>query len=505
MTVYTAKIETSKKDRNGMTESQVLSSHAVKETFFHKYYHQVVTSVEVLIDFLTLFGSFLLAKGLYFTIGLSRYETLKVEPISFQSNNLFISGACVLVILVFSGMGLYRKHLSLLNIDEMRRLFRAVLAIAIIFITVSFYLRIPFSRILLTTWLCLILFFTTIVKMIFFKIHQALHLKGLNIQRVLIYGAGEIGRKLYKNILTFPKLGYRAVGFLDEDPESFAAELKRVDVMGMAAPKLLGTTGELDRIVREHQIDEIIIARKGMSSDDISALTSKCKELDLQFKVIPQLYGHFIENLTLQEIGGIPLIGERETHIRRFDLIIKRMIDLVLAVTICLFFLPIFLVIATLIRKDSKGPIIFRQKRVGKKGKEFTIYKFRTMHVDSDRYSHCPKGSDDPRITPIGRFLRKTSLDEFPQFFNVLKGEMSIVGPRPEMPFIVEEYNPLHMERLRVKPGITGLWQISADRQLEIHENIDYDLYYIQNFSILLDVAIMFRTVLHGLFSMKTA
>jgi len=465
----------------------------------------VVTALEILVDYLTVFVSFFLAMGTHASIGLSRFEGLKdADPFSlvliFQ-----VAIACAVVIFVFGSMGLYRKSLSLLNIDEMRKLFRSVLVLAIVVFTISFYFRIPFSRLLITIWLCLILFFMVMVKMVFFKIHQSLHIKGLNIQRVLIYGAGEIGRKLYKNILTFPKLGYRAIGFLDDDPEVFTSELKRVDFNGRAIPRLLGTTSELERVVRDYQIDELIIARKGLSSDDILELTTKCKELNLQFKVIPQLYGYFIENLTLQEIGGIPLIGERETMIRSFDLFVKRIMDIFLALSVFIFFMPIFLVIALMIKRDSKGPIIFRQTRVGRKEKEFTIYKFRTMYVESERYSHCPTDSDDPRITPVGRFLRKTSLDEFPQFFNVLKGDMSIVGPRPEMPFIVEKYNPLHMERLNVKPGITGLWQISADRALEIHENIDYDLYYMQNFSILLDVAIMARTVLHGLFSMKTA
>ncbi|MBM3303309.1 MAG: sugar transferase, partial [Deltaproteobacteria bacterium] len=340
-------------------------------------------------------------------------------------------------------------------------------------------------RLVITLWLVLLLFFMVFVKMLFFKVHQALHLRGFNIRRVLIYGAGEIGRKLYKNILAFPKLGYQVVGFIDEDPAAFFEELQRVDLTGKNIPKLLGTSLDLERFVKEESINELIIARKGLSSDDILEITTRCKELRIQFKIIPQLYGYFIENLTLQEIGGIPLIGERVWPIRRFSLLVKRIIDVALSLFVCVFFLPVFLLIALLIRKDSPGPVIFRQKRVGRKGREFTILKFRTMYVDADRYSFCPKDSSDPRITPVGRYLRKTSLDELPQFFNVLRGEMSIVGPRPEMPFIVEKYNPLHRERLEVKPGITGLWQISADRQMEIHENIDYDLYYIQNFSIL--------------------
>jgi len=491
-----------KEDLNGGVERY--HPDALKEGFWRRYYYQLVTAVEVLIDFSTVFMTFLLARALHYLIGLSLFQMPPMGPMN-PAVLYQVVAACGVMIFVFASMGLYRKTPSLLNVDEIRKLLRSVLLLAIIVFTISFYFRIPFSRILITIWLLLILFFMVIEKMLFYKLHQALHLRGLNIRRVLIYGAGEIGRKLYKNILAFPKLGYHAVGFLDEDVGAFQTELGRVDISGKSKPRILGTYRDLDRIVEENEIDDLFIAKKGMSSDEILLVTTKCRELGIQFKMIPQLYGYFIENLSLQAIGGIPLIGEKVTPIRKFDLFVKRVMDVVFSVIICLFFLPVFLAIAVLIKQDSPGPVIFQQRRVGKKGKEFTIYKFRTMYVEAPKYSFCPKDSEDPRITPVGRFLRKTSLDELPQFLNVLSGEMSLVGPRPEMPFIVAQYNPLHRERLSVKPGITGLWQISADRQLEIHENIDYDLYYMENFSILLDVAIIARTAIHGILAMKTA
>jgi len=473
------------------------------EGFWRRHYLLIVTSVEVIIDFCTIFGALLAARGLYHVIGLSRFQMPPIDPLS-RPELVHVAMASGLMIAVFAGMGLYQKAPSLLNVDEIRKLFRSVLLMAILVFAISFYLRIPFSRALITIWLITILFFMIAVKMVFYKIHQMLHIRGLNVHRVLIYGAGEIGRKLYKNIVTFPKLGYRAVGFVDTDVDAFTEEIHRMDPSGRH-PGILGTTRELDELVEKYRVDDLFIAKKGLSSDEILGLTTKCRELGIQFKIIPQLYGYFIENLSLHAIGGIPLIGEKVTPIRRFDLFVKRIMDIVLSLLVCIFLLPVFTAIAILIKRDSPGPVIFKQCRVGKKGKEFTIYKFRTMYVEAPRYSFCPKDSHDPRITPVGRFLRKTSLDELPQFLNVLKGEMSLVGPRPEMPFIVARYNALQWERLSVKPGITGLWQISADRQSEIHENIDYDLYYLENFSILLDVAIMVRTVIHGMLAMKTA
>ncbi len=476
----------------------------LKEGFWRRYYYQIVTFIEVFIDFFTVLFSFVLARVLHYLIGMSLYQLPPMAPVD-PSVLIHVAGASAIMIFVFASMGLYRKTPSLLNVDEIRKLFRSVLLLAVFVFTISFYLRIPFSRILITIWLFLILFFMIFVKMVFYKIHQALHIRGLNIRRVLIYGAGEIGRKLFKNIIAFPKLGFQAVGFVDKDADSFREELQRMDVTGRANPKILGTYRDLEQVVEKYQVDDLFIAKKGMSAEEILAVTTKCRELNIQFKMIPQLYGYFIENLSLQAIGGIPLIGEKVTPIRNFDLIVKRIIDIVFSLLVCIFFLPVFLAITILIKQDSAGPVIFKQTRVGKKGKEFTIFKFRTMYVEAPKYSFCPKDSEDPRITPIGKLLRKTSLDELPQFLNVLKGEMSLVGPRPEMPFIVAQYNQLHRERLSVKPGITGLWQISADRQLEIHENIDYDLYYMENFSILLDVAILVRTVIHGMLAMKTA
>ena len=153
-------------------------------------------------------------------------------------------------------------------------------------------------------------------------------------------------------------------------------------------------------------------------------------------------------------------------------------------------------IIALAIKTDSKGPVFFRQKRVGIDGKLFDIFKFRSMTTETDPYSINPTDQSDTRITKVGRFLRKTSMDELPQFINVLKGDMSLVGPRPEMPFIVEQYNEIQKERLNVLPGITGLWQLSGDRARAIHENMDYDLYYIRNKSFFLDIAILIETLI---------
>jgi lipopolysaccharide/colanic/teichoic acid biosynthesis glycosyltransferase len=197
----------------------------------------------------------------------------------------------------------------------------------------------------------------------------------------------------------------------------------------------------------------------------------------------------------VREFGGIPMIQEKSTRPQLLYPIFKRIFDLAVSIFAITVLSPLWLIIAIIIKFDSPGPVVFRQKRVGLNGKEFDFFKFRSMHVSSEVYALTPKSSEDPRITRFGRWLRRSSLDELPQFFNVFKGEMSIVGPRPEMPFIVATYNEEQRERLRVKPGITGVWQISAVRGEPIHANMEYDLFYIEHRSILLDFIIMCKTV----------
>ncbi len=228
------------------------------------------------------------------------------------------------------------------------------------------------------------------------------------------------------------------------------------------------------------------------------------REPQLKSTVPPYLYGTFVAQARMTEIGGIPLLAPGEIRVRRAHSRGKKLFDTAVSLPLLLLLAPFFLATALLIRLTSRGPAFFRQERVGKDGKVFRIVKFRTMYAHTPAYHRSPCSPRDERITPVGRFLRRTSLDELPQLINVLRGEMSLVGPRPEMPFIVAQYNDLQRERLRVLPGITGLWQISTDRDRPIHDNMAYDIFYIQNRSLLLDAAILIRTVLFAVLSMKT-
>src|SRR5262249_50484711 len=198
--------------------------------------------------------------------------------------------------------------------------------------------------------------------------------------------------------------------------------------------------------------------------------------------------------LDYDDVDGVMLASFEKSSQRSVYELTKRVGDVVGSLLLMVIGAPVFLLLWALVKLDSKGPAIFRQQRVGQHGAAFQMLKFRTMYADAPQYERSPSVSSDPRITRFGKFLRRTSLDELPQLINVLRGEMSLVGPRPEMPFIVSTYNLWQRQRLEVKPGLTGLWQLSGDRAFLIHENLEYDLYYIQHRNFFMDLAILLHT-----------
>jgi len=395
-----------------------------------------------------------------------------------------------------------------MNLIEIRKIIRAISFLCLGLILYSYLQKIHFPRTLLMYTTFLMLFFVLIERMLFFKLQQYLYVQNVNVRRILILGAGEKGRLLFQNISQSPKLGYFVVGFLDNN----AIRLQHTEEWFAGdSSQLLHYFNDyscISNIIKTEQIDEIFISNPlhSMTPFDTQELARLCLELNIKLNFIPyMIQGSFINNLRVSDLNGIPVVSYRPITLSPAEQLSKRFFDLILASIACLIFSPSFIIISLLIRFDSQGPILFKQMRVGKDSIKFPMYKFRSMYVDTPQYSNSPKTSQDSRITPIGRFLRKTSLDELPQLFNVLRGEMSLVGPRPEMPFIVEkEYNDFYRERLRVKPGITGVWQISGDRTREIHENISYDIFYIENRSLLLDTIILIRTLIFALSTMKT-
>ena len=460
-----------------------------------KYYPKIITPALVLADIIAITASLLLAYYIYHQIDI---EILGMRT-SQQPFHLYIKLSIffnIALITIFERLGLYKRHMSILNIEEMKKIFKGVVLGALLLFMTTFYSKdLSFSR-LITSYSVIIMFvLINAERFLFFKLHQYLHLKGIGVKIILIYGSGEVGRLLAKRLMHSPRLGLLPVGFIDDDVNRTG---KKINGGTFANPKYLPIFGGLDDMettVRNNKVDEVFIAMPSVENGGVFNVVEKCREIKIKYSFVPNLFGLKVQKVAYEAIDGIPLLSLKEHKINQVNTFIKRGFDVIFSVIALVILSPLIVIISILIKRDSKGPVIFKHERVGKKGKFFEMHKFRTMYVDTPKFAYCPDNSNDPRITKFGRFLRKTSVDELPQFWNVLKGNMSVVGPRPEMPFIVDTYNELQRERLAVKPGITGLWQISTDRGGQIHDDIDYDLYYIENMSILLDVVIILRTI----------
>ena len=410
---------------------------------------------------------------------------------------MLLSGASVVVmIVIFELVGLYETEISILNIQEIRKIVKATLIGLILFFFLTFALKnISFSRLIISFSSFFLVVFVSFERLFFYKLQQKLNLRGFGVSRVLVYGAGEVGQLLLKRIYQSPALGYLPIGVIDDDPKKVGKILKSSSSETKFALPILGTLDDFERIVEELAVDEIFVTITALHAQKFASVISKCRKANVNYKFVPHLFDLKVQRIAVSGIDGIPLLSIKESKINPVYAFVKRIFDIVLSIFTLILLSPFMLLIASIIKRDSPGPVIFKQKRTGKDGKEFNFYKFRTMYTDAKPYDWTPVSMEDSRITKFGKFLRRTSLDEIPQFWNVLKGEMSIVGPRPEMPFIVETYSEIQRDRLNVKPGITGLWQISADRGMQIHDNIEYDLYYIDNCGFLLDLVIIIRTL----------
>ncbi len=264
---------------------------------------------------------------------------------------------------------------------------------------------------------------------------------------------------------------------------------------------LLGFPEEVPELIEAFQVDEVILAFPAADYVRVERLAYALLPLPVRVRMVPDLLRLVVARSSVDSLAGIPMIGLREPVIQGLNWVAKRVFDLAVSLVAILLLWPVMLVIALLVKLDSPGPAVFRQRRVGENGRVFTIAKFRTMTVGSDYVRGVDpaegvhKAPDDPRVTRIGRFLRRTSLDELPNLFNVLKGDMSLVGPRPELLPIVDEYEPWQRQRLAVLPGMTGWWQVSGRSDLPLHLNTEYDLYYVRNYSIWLDLKILWKTI----------
>lgn len=323
-------------------------------------------------------------------------------------------------------------------------------------------------------------------------VQRRLRAHGIIQIRALLYGTAQECSSLYDELQQLPWLGYSIQGVVLTDVEHWG----RKDLPAVREPS------DLRQVFDATPADELLIAMRRADHERILMLASLGADVGMRVKIVPDLYEMFSGQARTLQIYGSGLIDVHPQLLEPWQEFVKRMIDIAISATVLVLGLPLWAVIGALVKLNSRGPIFFVQDRVGRDGKIFRMYKFRSMYVDEQRKPSWTS-VNDPRVTSIGRFIRKTHIDEIPQLWNVLKGEMSLVGPRPELPYFVEKFSeaiPYYRRRLKVRPGVTGWWQVKykaySESIEEIENRLRYDFFYIENMSVRLDIEILFRTII---------
>jgi exopolysaccharide biosynthesis polyprenyl glycosylphosphotransferase len=406
-----------------------------------------------------------------------------------------------MVVVTFAIKNLYHtRETGLMNMDEATGVLHGLFVASMLVVAGNYILINPqttqVSRLIVGLGVAVGNLFVLAGRALGFKIRRYLQTRGHFFRRVVICGAGEAGRIIARKLLHSPKFHILPVAFLDAQPSGHPQEIECLS--GYDAIPVAGTLSQINETLEKYRAHEVWIAMPTADQDLIAEVAQVAGQAGAVCRFVPNLFKIPLDTLAVESVGGVPLLAIKPRATVRPMPFSKRAFDVVFSLLVLIASAPLWPLLMLLVKNTSKGSAFFAQERIGQGGRPFTMYKFRTMYADAPAYAHTPRHSGDQRITPLGRWLRKLSLDELPQFWNVLIGDMSVVGPRPEMPQIVAEYNAVQRQRLCVKPGITGVWQISADRKNPIHENIDYDLYYIEKQSFFLDLMIILTTGFYG-------
>lgn len=455
------------------------------------------------IDLALVFIAFLLSYYL-------RYEVQFLDPVDEANAAPFTP--YIPYALIFAGLlwgfnqsgGLYRERRGRTWWDEVFIIGNSATNTGVVVMAISFLVQpLVFSRLLILQAALLVVVIIAAWRLGLRALRAQLRRRGVGVERVLVVGAGEVGRSVLQTIVARPDLGLKAVGFVDDDPERGMSDMGRVPA--------LGGVDNLPRIIDQQLVDTVIITLPWQVQRKILSIVRECERKHVRVRTVPDLFELSLSQVQVEMLGGIPLLGiNGEARFRPGSFVAKRILDIALTLLALPLALVIVAIAAIAIKLDTPGPIFFAQERIGYNGRRFTVYKFRSMIVDAEKYHQDlirqtgedprhPKVANDPRITRVGRWIRRFSLDELPQIYNILRGEMSWVGPRPAVPQEVELYEPWHLQRLRTLPGLTGLWQVSGRNEVPFEEMCLMDIYYIENWSLGLDLQIILRTVPHVL------
>jgi exopolysaccharide biosynthesis polyprenyl glycosylphosphotransferase len=462
------------------------------------------------LDGFALFAGFLGAHWMRFGTGFFRGPAASIQVEHFTTLFLFLP----VWILVCGINGLYRPRVFGSILDQTAGILKAVSLACLLMLALGFLTRTNYffeKRLVLvfagifTTTLSLTL------RMLLLRRAYLRHVEGgKRRQRIIVVGAGAEGARFLSRIESNPALNYEVVAFVDDDPAKTGERISGIEVAG--------SVEQLTAISRALHADQIFLAIPSLGQEGTLAMMSRCMAAQLPVRLVNDILHLIVADTKVETIDGVPTYDIRAENAPALGLFMKRLFDFTVSGSLLLLFFPLFLFIALLIKIFSPGPVLFKQVRAGQHGREFTMCKFRTMKLQTDDSLHREyatnfirgrqlefadarrkervfKMTTDPRITPVGAVLRRTSLDELPQLFNVLLGDMSLVGPRPPMFYELNHYMEWHKKRLKAKPGLTGLWQVSGRSKVPFDEMVLLDLYYIDHWSLKTDMEILFRTV----------
>lgn len=477
-----------------------------------------VRAAFVLTDLLLAFTAFVLA--FYLREGKEVFQAG-----SYQWAGVFAPYAALLPIVLVTRLltlakyDLYKLRGEFSLVDEGLKIFKAVAVGSLLIVGSAFlyrggfaYRSFSYSRGVFVADFILAFLSFGLVRFLLRSVQTLVRRRGLNLIPTLVVGCGPEAELFIREISQRPQLGYRVIGVVENiSGEAMAPAFAGVPVIGELA--------DLGEAIRDSNADEVIITDPAVPGDALFEVMMQVGRQGVEFRISPSLFNVLPRKTEIDQIGALPMITLFRSPLSSAARVIKRTSDILIAASASLILLPLSLMVAILIKLDSKGPVLYKQERVGMDGRIFLCYKFRTMKLNADDFLHREayrkniagladanegdrqrpiygKLREDPRLTGLGRLMRRISLDEVPQLLNVLRGEMSIVGPRPPIPYEVEAYELRHRKRLDMKPGLTGLWQVSGRNRLPFEEMVKLDLFYIENWSLLFDLKIILRTVL---------
>jgi exopolysaccharide biosynthesis polyprenyl glycosylphosphotransferase len=458
-----------------------------------KRIRHLFTLSQIVVDGSMVVLAFLLAYQLRASVDWPN-KAVNLGPFPDYAGMMVIQAVTLLAVFFFTR--LYHTERAVSRIDEFYQVFGSVSIGTVMSVAISGFffknsvLELDYSRaMVIYAWLLTIML-VTVGRWLNHMLTDRLRAQGWGNDRALIVGTGDVGHMILQKIQWNPGLGYQVVGMV---------ETNGIGERAFNVP-ILGGPERLAELIDRHDIDEVIIALPEATHQEILMLISQCERGSVSIKLYPDVFQIMASQVSIGDLGGLPLLSVRDVALRGWRLTVKRALDLVGSAIGLVLLSPLLMLISVLIKFDSPGPVFYAQERMGLDAKPFWCIKFRSMRSDAERDGPGWTTKDDPRVTRLGGFLRRTSLDELPNLINVLRGEMSLVGPRPERPVYVEQFRrsiPRYMDRHREKAGMTGWAQVNGLRgDTSIIERTRYDVWYIENWSLRLDFRILIRTLL---------